>query len=313
MKKTIFYSSLLFSSLVFSQTGNVGINTTTPETTLDVHAINHNGPVSGTDGILVPRVNDLVVDGTSDGQLVYLMQDNGAYMRGFHYWDASIPAWKPLVMQQSVTNNNEIQVMRLGVNGKTMGTSYTFGAPNALRFDKLDSYTELGFSPYNNWNFVNSIAGSSFSENVTLPDMYPAIGLPTRTTDTVNLPAGVYEISFKIYTVFNGSNGNVSTTNTLFISADNKLYTKAYSNIGNGVAENDGSVIINLSKATTAIDFIIYPNSGGSATSVDVIDVAPFTNDGSIPACYPLYQVRSEIDIKRLGAPANGPAPNCPG
>lgn len=65
----------------------VGINTTSPESTLDVRAENHLGTVSSNDGILVPRVNNLSVDGSVNGQLVFLIADNGTFTKGFHYWD----------------------------------------------------------------------------------------------------------------------------------------------------------------------------------------------------------------------------------
>lgn len=71
----------------FSLFAQVGIGTTSPLATLDVRAINHNGAVSATDGVLVPRVNDLVTSGSQDGQLVYLIEDTGNFKKGLHYWD----------------------------------------------------------------------------------------------------------------------------------------------------------------------------------------------------------------------------------
>lgn len=71
--------------------GQVGINTTSPQTLLDVRATNHNGAVTGSDGILVPRVNALGTNGTVNGQLVYLISDDvtNGFSKGFHYWDGS--------------------------------------------------------------------------------------------------------------------------------------------------------------------------------------------------------------------------------
>lgn len=69
--------------------GQVGINTTTPESSLDVRAKNHLGTVSANDGILVPRVSSLITNGSVNGQLVYLINDAGGFTKGFHYWDGS--------------------------------------------------------------------------------------------------------------------------------------------------------------------------------------------------------------------------------
>ncbi len=72
----------------------VGINTSAPESTLDVRAKNHLGTVTAEDGVLVPRVNALSVSGSVNGQLVYLVADAGVFTKGFHYWDGTV--WQPL-------------------------------------------------------------------------------------------------------------------------------------------------------------------------------------------------------------------------
>ncbi|WP_442846105.1 PA14 domain-containing protein [Leeuwenhoekiella sp. H156] len=88
---------VVFSCCLFSWTyAQVGIGTTQPQTTLDIRGSNHLGAVSETDGILVPRVNALTSSGTVDGQLVYLIADNGSFSKGFHYWDAGATGWLPV-------------------------------------------------------------------------------------------------------------------------------------------------------------------------------------------------------------------------
>lgn len=83
---------LIFMGSVFSQ---VGINTDSPQSTLDVRGVNHNGAVTANDGVLVPRVSSLSVSGSQNGQLVYLIGDVGStYKGGFHYWDGSV--WTPI-------------------------------------------------------------------------------------------------------------------------------------------------------------------------------------------------------------------------
>ncbi|MDQ0065264.1 hypothetical protein [Chryseobacterium lathyri] len=83
MKKRLMTAVISF--IVLSAYGQVGINNAHPEATLDIHAKNHLGAVTGNDGILVPRVNDLTANGTKEGQLVYLINT------GFHYWNGT--AW----------------------------------------------------------------------------------------------------------------------------------------------------------------------------------------------------------------------------
>lgn len=86
----------LFSFNAFAQ---VGIGTLTPESTLDVRAVNHNGAVTANDGILAPRVNSLLVAGSQDGQLVYLIADVGNLKKGFYHWNGT--KWKPFAQYSS--------------------------------------------------------------------------------------------------------------------------------------------------------------------------------------------------------------------
>ncbi len=75
----------LVSSLVLAQ---VGINVSTPQSTFDIRGANHQGANTATDGILVPRVSSLGVNGTVNGQMLYLIADDATngYSKGFHYW-----------------------------------------------------------------------------------------------------------------------------------------------------------------------------------------------------------------------------------
>jgi len=85
----IFYTLFLIAGI--NANGQVGINTSNPESTLDIRAKNHLGPVTAKDGILVPRINSLATSGSVSGQLVYLINDTTSptYAKGFYYWDGS--------------------------------------------------------------------------------------------------------------------------------------------------------------------------------------------------------------------------------
>ena len=98
-KAGVIVSFCFLSLLSFNGYAQVGIGTITPQSTLDVRAVNHNGAVTATDGILAPRVNSLITDGTQEGQLVYLIADINNFKKGFHYWNGS--RWKSLSTNSS--------------------------------------------------------------------------------------------------------------------------------------------------------------------------------------------------------------------
>ena len=103
MKKLL--SAIAIAMVTSTLFGQVGINTKDPEATFDIRGKNHLGPVTEKDGILVPRVSDLVTNGIINGQLVYLISDNASYIKGFYYWDGA--KWSPLVnTDQTITNTN---------------------------------------------------------------------------------------------------------------------------------------------------------------------------------------------------------------
>jgi hypothetical protein len=103
MKKILFFTVVVL--LPFLTQAQIGINTANPKTTLQVNAINDKGAVTGTDGILVPRVNALAVNGTEDGQLVYLIADASTFKKGFHFWNATTTAWEPIAGPNITASN----------------------------------------------------------------------------------------------------------------------------------------------------------------------------------------------------------------
>lgn len=88
---------LTFLFSVYFLQAQVGVNTSAPQTTLDVRGKNDTTPngvstpgaVDPKDGVLVPRVTDLTANGTVNGQLVYLVQNAGSFNKGFYYWDST--------------------------------------------------------------------------------------------------------------------------------------------------------------------------------------------------------------------------------
>lgn len=88
--------SVCFLMSFLSGWAQVGIGTTAPEASLDIRAANHLGAVTAKDGILIPRVANLSVNGSTDGQLIYLTTSTASYTKGFHYWDSGATRWIPL-------------------------------------------------------------------------------------------------------------------------------------------------------------------------------------------------------------------------
>ena len=90
---TALLGALLLCSI--QSNGQVGINTTTPSSALDIKASNEALP-KNTDGILIPRVQAFpAIDPTADqdGILVFLNTTDGSDNRGFYYWDHSQTRW----------------------------------------------------------------------------------------------------------------------------------------------------------------------------------------------------------------------------
>lgn len=141
MKKIITSAAVFAALFTYAQNGNVGINTTAPSTTLHINGTNDNGANTSKDGILIPRVNDLSVNGVQNGQLLFLVNNivgtgtatNPQFAKGFHYWDSSTTSWKPidtvkepwnnqgasllLTTDDEKANNNQETIYHLGVVG----------------------------------------------------------------------------------------------------------------------------------------------------------------------------------------------------
>ncbi|UHO39609.1 hypothetical protein H5J24_05860 [Chryseobacterium capnotolerans] len=190
----------LFSCGLYSQ---VGINTATPESTLDVRGKNHLGAVTAQDGVLVPRVNSLTTNGTVNGQLVYLIADAGAFTKGFHFWNGTI--WQPLGGSGSGDPTKDAWVdntanTRVELGTKSDGTARTSGTefvsqddgrvgigtptPNGSSMLEVNA-TDKGFLPPR-----VVLSSSTLQLNSTTPN---ATGLWVYNTGgTGNLPEGYY-------------------------------------------------------------------------------------------------------------------------
>ncbi|SRX75385.1 proprotein convertase P-domain-containing protein [Aequorivita antarctica] len=209
-----FLFCFLFFLFSFNGFAQVGIGTLTPESTLDVRAVNHNGAVTATDGILAPRVNSLAIGGSQDGQLVYLIADTGNFKKGFHYWTGS--AWKPFSLYSS------------------SGLAESVVAPDAVIPPPIASFTNSTSIGIPDGGFVDRTFNvSGISGNTTLVTILVNLTHPYDRDLWIDLIAPTGQIL--VLSAYNGGSGD-NYTNTNFMDA-------ATNNINTGTAPFTGNFI----------------------------------------------------------------------
>ncbi len=175
-------------------TAQVGIGTTSPETTMDIRAANHLGAVSSADGILVPRVNDLSTSGTIDGQLVYLISNSGAYVAGFHYWNGS--QWTAVV-GWNITGNS----------GTTNGTHF-LGTIDSQDIDiRTNNVIRHRFTQQGQLEFLNTGESVFVGENAGAND-----NLSNNSNTFVGHSAGNSNTTGKQNSFYGRNSGYMNTT-----------------------------------------------------------------------------------------------------
>jgi hypothetical protein len=186
MKKICFSIGMYCSISIF---GQVGVNTTTPEATLDVRAKNHFGAVTAMDGILVPRVSDLVLGGSVNGQLVYLIADNGILSKGFYYWDGS--GWKSLIGDPTNDswindpNNNMIKLAGLSdFSSRPAGKEFVVADNGNVAVGTVNPSADaiLELNSANKGILIPRVSLTSYNDQVTISG--PSTGLLVFNTGT---------------------------------------------------------------------------------------------------------------------------------
>ncbi|CAM3375018.1 hypothetical protein FLLO111716_07000 [Flavobacterium longum] len=92
MKTKLLFALLLFTSMMTAQ---VGVNTTAPNSQLDIRSSNQATPAN-TDGVLIPKVDTFPATNPTaaqQGMLVYLTTAVGPKTPGFYYWDNPTLTW----------------------------------------------------------------------------------------------------------------------------------------------------------------------------------------------------------------------------
>ncbi len=127
MKRPTFALCALFVFICLPIFSQVGINTTTPKSLLDIKPSSMETP-SNTDGILIPRIDAFpaVNPGSSqNGMMVFLTKPIGLKDRGFYFWDAPNNQWVSIGAEEwkagtNASGDNLIYATRAKLSGTDM-------------------------------------------------------------------------------------------------------------------------------------------------------------------------------------------------
>jgi hypothetical protein len=218
MKKVL--STITVLSLGTFAFGQVGINTPTPESTLDIRGKNHLGPVTANDGVLVPRVSDLITNGAVSGQLVYLVADSGAFTKGFYYWNGIVwTGFGGSITGSDTTNDAWINdssntMVKLGTlsdgsTARAAGTEFVAKDNGAVGIGTSlpDSSSILDITSADKGILIPRVSLTSATDQTTI--LAPAVGLLVYNT-------GASTLTYKGFVFWNGTEWrSINNTTTI--------------------------------------------------------------------------------------------------
>ncbi|WCO02450.1 tail fiber domain-containing protein [Psychroserpens ponticola] len=137
MFKLVLFFTLLATCFLNAQ---VGINTTSPNASLDIRSSNAAAP-NNTDGILIPKIDDYPsVNPTSvqDGMLVYVT-GSGSVVKGFYYWNNMTTTWVSIAAN-SIEKINDLIDGKSDNDGTDNGSSIFLGINSGVNDDETNNY-----------------------------------------------------------------------------------------------------------------------------------------------------------------------------
>ena len=130
--------------ICFSQ---VGINTTSPNASLDIQSSNQATPAN-TDGILIPKIDEYPsVNPTvaQDGMIVFA-SGTGSVTKGFYYWDNTTTSWKPF-SGTTIEKIDDLIDGKSDNDGTDNGSSIFLGKDAGLNDDGTNN-SNVAIGPY---------------------------------------------------------------------------------------------------------------------------------------------------------------------
>ncbi len=188
------------------------------------------------------------------------------------------------------------QIIRIELEettGVNTGTNPDYGGTNAngdqrpIRIVNVESQTPSR-APNGSSNYINTIRGAHFRWNYAAG---AGNGAPSRTTDQVILPIGVYKVTLRIVGMFSGS----AHDNTLFIKAI--VDGNEYSLSNNAMNSEETATFlyedfINITDREQSLDFTVDTKDGTANTFQIVPGATPGNSTG--------VSIRSLLLIERL-------------
>lgn len=324
MKKYLLPVAILLALCAKAQ---VGINSVTPKSTLDISIINTNTP-QNTDGLLIPRVNSFpAINPTAEqnSMLVYLNTATsasspfGSNLPGYYYWNFSQLSWIPLTNSREYwkVNGNSSTVdgtnflgttenipLNFRINNEKSGRISTIQTFFGYRSGNSDAgINNAGFGNdalYANLTGNNNAAfGPSTLLNNTTGSENVAVGrnaLSQNTTASGNTAVG-YEASFS--NLVNGGNVSVGYQALRSNTTDSNTAIGYQALTGNGtgsantaVGRGTLSAIGNGGSNTAVGKEAMQNNSSGennSAMGVQSLRTNTSGNDNTATGAFSLY------------------------
>ena len=199
----VFLICIISSFSIYSQ---VGINTTSPNSTLDIVASNSSAP-SSKDGILIPRVDSFPStdpDEDQDGMLIFLNNASGTSSRGFYYWNDPTDSWIGIgqgewkdgtnvdgngiiYANQSKLDGNDFVITDTGTNGANLGIGTTNPIERIEIKGNGDNDIQLTSASTNPPNYIVYNTGGSIESPTVLTGGSEIGALVAKSYDGTNI------------------------------------------------------------------------------------------------------------------------------